>query len=218
MSEVVISNREPNTDRMNRRRREPSIVKKRRTSSRSRKSTARDRGDAKQAGERQVPDEAVRVELNNMITRLLPDLLTIMRRLSGTMGSSPESLMNQLMATRLMKKPDFPRERKPFIGWVLANLKGLVIDRLRSETSRKRRERNRTIDRSETGISLGPELEPALKSLDRVDPDGGMMVRMRFFACMKIEDITLTYGVDRQTVARKLKQSLAYLAAKMKYE
>ena len=178
----------------------------------------RRRVDSKKDQVSNIPADAVRVELNGMITKLLPDLLSIMRRLSGTMGSSPESLMNQLMATRLMRKPDFPRERKPFIGWVLANLKGMVIDRVRSETSRKRRERNRVMDRAQPGITLGPELDPALKSLDRVDPDGGMMVRMRYFAGMKVDDIALTFGVDRQTVGRKLKQSLAFLAAKMKHD
>lgn len=213
-----MSSDDASSDRSGVSRRDRVIAKKRRLKTRARAMIRRHGVESGKTAARPLPEDAVRVELNNLITMLLPDLLSIMRRLSGTMGSSPESLMNELMTRRLMRRTDFPRDRKPFIGWVLANLKGVMIDRIRSEVSRRRRERNRAEMIPDAGFSDGPELQRALKRLDQVDADGAMMVRMRYFAGMRVEDIALAFDVDRQTVGRKLKQSLAFLAVKLKHD
>ncbi len=126
------------------------------------------------------------------------------------------SLIDEAFVRLIGSKPSF-RDRAHFFALCARIMRGILVDRARSERRLKRGAGIPHIPRNQAvaaapGVSTDlVAIDEALSSLSQVDPRKAQVVEMRFFGGLSIEETAEVLGVSPETVQRDWKLARMWL-------
>jgi RNA polymerase sigma factor (TIGR02999 family) len=164
--------------------------------------------------------------------RLLPLVIDELRRmarreLAGERAGhtlQPTALINELYLKWSQQTGFSWRDRAHFFAIASAQIRHLLVDHARRARAAKRRPAGTAVALTELEDPAPPaatavvdllDLDRALAELERLDPQAGRIVELRYFAGLSAPEVARALGVTERTVLRRWAWARAWLLARL---
>jgi RNA polymerase sigma factor (TIGR02999 family) len=166
------------------------------------------------------------------MNQLMPLVLRDLRKLAGgylkgerpNHTLQPTALINEAYLRLVAQELPEWQSRNHFFGVAAQLMRQILVDHARSRTAAKRGQHAPRLsleDAAEFSHDQARELvdlDDALRSLARLDARKSLVVELRYFGGLTVEEIATTIGVSTATVTREMRVAQAWLLREMEMD
>ena len=144
------------------------------------------------------------------------------RRPSGDCTLQPTALVNEVYF-RLVKQERVEwRDRAHFFGIAAKMMRRVAVDQARQKRAAKRRGGTPDLSLTDHEVAVDGNgqdavvLDQALRRLAELEPDGALVVELRFFGGLTMKEVAVVQGCSLATVERRWHLARAWLYRELK--
>lgn len=162
------------------------------------------------------------------LNTLLPLVYDELRRIAGSCSRGeersatlqPTALVHEAYLRLVETRFSGFESRKQFFGLAATLMRRILVDHARERAALKRGREVTLLDYPADDKNGDPldllELNEALEQLEKLDPELGRVVELRFFGGLSVEETADVMGISTPTVKRRWSSARAWLGRKLR--